>query len=74
MTMIPINAVVTVDRAEGNESVGTEWQQTYIVPLDMTVRDALKQMFGDPINMPKGRVCLTVPETLPKLSTDEQPF
>jgi hypothetical protein len=67
MTMIPINAVVTVDCAEGNESVGTQWQDTFIVPLDMTLRDALKQMFGDDIAMPKGRVCLTVPATLPPI-------
>lgn len=65
MTTIPINAVLTVDRAEGNSSIGTEWQDTYIVPLDLTLRDALKQLFGDPIAMPNGRVCLTVPKTLP---------
>lgn len=40
------NAVVTVDRAEGNGSVGTEWQETWVVPLDMTVRDMLLQIFG----------------------------
>lgn len=65
--IIPINAVITVDRSEGNASVGTEWQDTFIVPLDLTIRDALKQMFGDPIKMPTGRVSLTVPKTLPPL-------
>lgn len=68
-TLIPRAAVVTVDRAEGNEHTGTAWQDTYVVPLDMSLRDALKQIFGDPIIMPNGRVSLTVPRTLAKPET-----
>ena len=63
--LIPRCAVVTVDRAEGNAEVGTCWQDTYVVPLDMPLRDALKGIFGDPIKMPPGRVCITVPRELP---------
>lgn len=65
----PQFAVVVIDRAEGNESVGTKWQTTHVVPLDMTVREMAKALFGDdldPAKMPHGTVSFTVPEFLPK--------
>jgi hypothetical protein len=67
--MSPRFALVTIDRAEGNESVGTKWQQTFVIPMEMTVRDMAKALFGDdldPKKMPHGTVSFTVPEFLPK--------
>lgn len=58
-------AVLSVERAEGNESVGTQWQDTHLVPLGMSLRDAVKHIFGETLNWPKGRVTITIPETLP---------
>ena len=58
-------AVVTVDRAEGNGEVGTAWQDTYLIDLRHSIKDALTGLFGGPATWPKGRVCITVPERLP---------
>jgi hypothetical protein len=64
-SLVPLNAVIIIDRDEGNGEVGSMWQETYIVPLDMTLRDALSQICGETITMPNSRVTITVPKVIP---------
>jgi hypothetical protein len=71
-SLVPLSAVVIIDRADGNAEVGTMWQDTYVVPLDMTLREALLQICGPKIiTMPRGRMTITVPKTIAPLSQDE---
>lgn len=67
-------AVIIVDRAEGNGEVGTQWQDTYLVPMDMPLRQAFGQMFGEnPFKRPNGRITISVPENLPAGKTTPRP-
>lgn len=39
--------------------------KTWLVPMGMCIRDALREMFGNPQDWPPGRLEISVPETLP---------
>jgi hypothetical protein len=58
-------AVVSANVQETRDGTTTDNVRTWLVPMGMTMRDAMTFIIGDKNTQPKGRFTLSVPEELP---------
>jgi hypothetical protein len=58
-------AVISANVQETRDGSTTDMVQTWLIPMEMTMRDAMTFILGDNNTHPKGRFTLSVPEELP---------
>lgn len=58
-------AVVSATILETRDGTTTDSVRTWLIPMGMTMRDAMTFIIGETNTLPKGRFTLSVPEELP---------